>query len=119
MRVCGLGAASGFFGIGGGFLVVPGLIYGSGMMILNAIGSSLVSVTVFGLTTAANYALSGLIDWGVALEFVIGGVVGGFSGRKLAMRLSSEKRTLTYVFAGVIFAVAVYMLIRTGGAFIP
>ena len=54
---------SGFFGIGGGFLIVPALMLAAGMPILNAIGSSLVSVTAFGLTTAGNYAWSGLVDW--------------------------------------------------------
>lgn len=57
----GTGTLSGFFGIGGGFLIVPALMFATGMPILSAIGSSLVSVTTFGLTTAANYALSGLV----------------------------------------------------------
>src|SRR5262249_51551743 len=55
-----VGAFSGFFGIGGGFLIVPRIMLGSGMPILNAIGSSLLSVGTFGLTTAVNYALSNL-----------------------------------------------------------
>jgi uncharacterized membrane protein YfcA len=63
-----VGAISGFFGIGGGFLIVPGLMLGSGMPILNAIGSSLLSVGSFGLTTAVNYALSGLVEWTIALR---------------------------------------------------
>ena len=54
-----VGALSGFFGIGGGFLIVPGLIGATAMPLINAIGSSLVSVTAFGLTTAASYAWSG------------------------------------------------------------
>ena len=108
------GVISGFFGIGGGFLIVPGIMLGSGMPILNAIGSSLFSVGAFGLTTAINYAFSGLVDWAVAAEFIAGGVVGGLIGMKLAMRLSEMKRALSYVFAGVIFAVAAYMLYRTG-----
>ena len=54
-----VGAISGFFGIGGGFLIVPGMMFGGGMPILKAIGSSLLSVGTFGLTTAINYALSG------------------------------------------------------------
>jgi len=53
-----VGALSGFFGIGGGFLIVPGLIGATAMPLINAIGSSLVSVTAFGLTTAASYAWS-------------------------------------------------------------
>jgi len=110
------GAVSGFFGIGGGFLIVPGLLLGSGMAVLNAIGSSLFSVGAFGLTTAANYALSGLVDWTVAGLFIAGGVIGGFAGMKAAVGLSTRKGALTQVFAGVLFAVAAYMLYRNAGA---
>jgi len=109
-----VGAVSGFFGIGGGFLIVPGLMLGSGMPILNAIGSSLFSVGSFGLTTAVNYALSGLIDWPIALLFIAGGIGGGVAGTWSAVRLSADRHLLTRIFAGVIFAVAVYMLARTG-----
>ncbi len=109
----GAGTISGFFGIGGGFLIVPGLMLGSGMPILNAIGSSLVSVGVFGLTTAVNYARSGLIDPRLAAEFIVGGAVGGVLGLKIAVRLASHRRSLTLLFAGVIFAVAAYMLVHT------
>jgi len=110
------GAISGFFGIGGGFLIVPGIMLGSGMPILNAIGSSLFSVGAFGLTTAANYAASGLIDWAIAVNFVIGGAVGGLAGIGLATRLGAHRRALTTIFASVIFVVAAYMLVRTGAA---
>jgi uncharacterized protein len=109
-----VGAFSGFFGIGGGFLIVPGIMLGSGMVILNAIGSSLLSVGAFGLTTAINYALSGLIDWKIATLFIAGGLVGGIFGTRAAIRLAADRRTLTYTFAAVIFAVAIYMLVRTG-----
>ncbi len=109
------GAISGFFGIGGGFLIVPGLLLGSGMAVINAIGSSLFSVGTFGLATAANYAMSGLVDWTVAGLFIVGGVAGGFLGMKAAVRLSARKGTLTRVFAGVLFAVAAYMLYRNAG----
>lgn len=108
------GAVSGFFGIGGGFLIVPGLMLASGMPILNAVGSSLFSVGAFGLTTATNYALSGLVDWTVAVEFVVAGGLAGLLGLRAAVRLSEYRRGLTYVFATVIFVVAAYMLARTG-----
>ncbi len=109
-----VGAFSGFFGIGGGFLIVPGIMLGSGMAILSAIGSSLLSVGAFGLTTAINYAISGLIDWKVAALFIVGGLVGGIFGTRTAVRLAADRRKLIYTFAAVIFAVAVYMLVRTG-----
>lgn len=104
------GALSGFFGIGGGFLIVPGIMLGSGMAILNAVGSSLFSVGVFGLTTAVNYAADGLVDWRIAGEFVAGGIVGGFVGLGLAKRLSARKGALNKVFAGLVLAVAAYVL---------
>ena len=106
------GAISGFFGIGGGFLIVPGIMLGSGMPILNAIGSSLFSVGAFGLTTAASYALSGLVDWRVAVEFALGGALGGLLGTGLAGRLAVRRRLLTAIFAGVIIVVAVYVGLR-------
>ena len=107
------GALSGFFGIGGGFLIVPGLIMATGMPILNAVGSSLVAVSAFGLTTASNYALSGLIDWPLAALFIGGGVFGGLLGTRSAKLLAGRKGALNTVFAGLIFVVAIYMLVRS------
>lgn len=109
------GLFSGFFGIGGGFLVVPGLIAGAGMPIISAVGSSLFSVAAFGLTTSVVYAFSGMIDWTVALEFIAGGAIGGWLGMKLAVRLAGGRRLFTWVFAAVIFAVAVYVMKRSVG----
>jgi uncharacterized membrane protein YfcA len=109
------GALSGFFGIGGGFLIVPALIVATGMPILYAVGSSLVAVTAFGLTTAANYALSGLVDWSLAALFISGGVLGGLLGARFANSLAGRKGALNTVFAALIFAVAIYMLVRSLG----
>lgn len=110
------GLLSGFFGIGGGFLIVPGLVASTGMPIINAIGSSLVAVTAFGLATALNYALSGLLDWPLALAFCGGGVFGGWMGTRSAYALSARKGALNMVFAGLIFAVAAYMLWKSAHA---
>ena len=107
------GALSGFFGIGGGFLIVPGLMLATGMPILNAVGSSLVAVTAFGLTTAANYAASGAVDWILAGLLLCGGVLGGFVGSRSAHALASRKGYLSMTFATLIFAVAIYMLVRS------
>lgn len=108
-----VGALSGFFGIGGGFVIVPGLIAATAMPLINAIGSSLVSVTAFGLTTAASYAWSGLVDWPLALMFIAGGAVGGLAGTRLARHLSSHKNALTRVFSGIVIAVGLYVIARS------
>lgn len=104
------GLLSGFFGIGGGFLIVPGLIVATGMPIYNAMATSLVAVTSFGVTTSASYALSGLIDWPIAATFVGGGLIGAVTGGRLASHLSTKRGALTRLFAALIFAVAAYML---------
>ena len=110
------GVMSGFFGIGGGFLIVPGLMVSTRMPIYYAVGSSLVGVTAFGLTTAFNYALDGWVDWPLAAVFIGGGVLGGLVGARLAKALSGQKGLLNTVFAGLIFVVAFYMLYRSAGA---
>jgi len=108
-----VGLLSGFFGIGGGFLVVPGLIAATAMPLINAIGSSLVSVTAFGMTTAASYAVSGFVDWPLAGLFIAGGAAGGFFGMRLAHRLSHHKHALSRIFAAVVIAVGIYVVVRS------
>jgi uncharacterized protein len=107
------GSLSGFFGIGGGFLIVPALMAATGMPIMNAVSSSLVAVTAFGLTTALSYAWSGLVAWDLAGLFIAGGIVGGLAGTRLARHLSVRRGALNMVFSAVIAAVAIYMLIRS------
>jgi uncharacterized protein len=115
LAVIGLAAGflSGFFGIGGGFLIVPGLMLATGMSILNAIASSLLAVTAFGATTAANYAISGAVDWLIAALFLVGGAFGGFAGSRLAHALAGRRGVLNLTFAALIFLVAIYMLVRS------
>jgi len=112
--IAGLGLAtgtlSGFFG--GGFLIVPALMLATGMPIMNAVSSSLVAVTAFGLTTAASYAWSGLISWELAGLFIAGGIAGGLLGTRLAQYLSARRGALNMVFSAVIIVVALYMLAR-------
>lgn len=107
-----VGALSGFFGIGGGFLVVPGIVAATGMPMIYAIGSSLVSVTAFGLTTAGNYALSGLVDWTLVAFFIAGGLAGGLLGRLAASRLAGSKTALSRIFALVVASVGAYVIWR-------
>jgi uncharacterized protein len=82
------------------------------MPIMNAVSSSLVAVTAFGMTTALSYAWSNLVSWGLAGLFIAGGVVGGMVGTRSARHLSERRGALNIVFAAVIIAVALYMLAR-------
>ncbi len=107
-----VGALSGFFGIGGGFLIVPGLILAADMPMLLAIGTSLAAVTGFGLTTALSYAWSGLVDWRLAFVFIAGGVAGGLVGAWVGRALAGHKAALTRVFAALVLVVGLYVAAR-------
>lgn len=108
----GVGLLAGFFGIGGGFLIVPGLMLAAGMPITNAIGTSLIGVTAFGLTTAASYAASGLVDWPLVALVVIGGFLGSQLGSKANAALGADLKTLTRVFALFIMAVGAFVVAK-------
>ncbi len=107
-----VGLLSGFFGIGGGFLIVPGLMLATGMPLTMAIGTSLVAVAAFGAATAASYAVSGMIDWPIAGLFVLGGLVGGIAGVAFGKALAARKRALNLTFAGLVILVGLYVVAR-------
>ena len=109
----GVGTLSGFFGIGGGFLIVPALVMSTGLPTGQAIGTSLVAVTAFGLTTATSYAAAGLVDWWLVALFILGGALGSLFGTRAARHLATKRGALTRLFAGLILAVAGYTLVRS------
>ena len=103
------GLAAGFFGIGGGFLIVPGLMLATGMTLSNAAASSLVSVALFGASTSANYALAGHVDIRLVGIVLAGGAVGGMLGVQAAKALAGRAKLARKGFAGLIIAVAGYV----------
>ena len=120
-----VGFASGFFGIGGGFLIVPGLLASSKIKIGMAIGTSLLAVGTFGVVTAIRYAMvapglqyvsSGVIGdvlVFVAIVYVLGGIFGGYLGTKLSVNLGGRKGTLRKVFSVIIILVGIYVAVES------
>lgn len=105
----GVGFAAGFFGIGGGFLIVPGLIIATAMPLPLAIGTSLVVVSSLGLTAATSYAVSGLVDWSVTLLLLAGRVAGMVAGIAVGEVLSTRKGRFERWFAAMVIVVAGYV----------
>lgn len=105
------GLAAGFFGIGGGFLIAPGLVAATGMTLANAGASSLLSVTLFGTATSAAYATSGLVSWPLFAALVVGGGGGALAGLPLSRRLAGNPRIARMLFAAMVIAVAAYILV--------
>jgi hypothetical protein len=106
------GLAAGFFGIGGGFLIVPALMAATGMPIANAAACSLVSVALFSATTAANYALSGLVDLPLTGIFVVGGAAGGWLGLRASKLLVARALLARRLFAALVLVMAAYVAWR-------
>lgn len=106
------GALAGFFGIGGGFLIVPSLMLATGMPIRFAIGTSLFSITVFGLVTSTSYAFAGEVMWSAVAWFVAGGIAGSVAGQLLGKKLADRRSALQAVFAVFVLAVGAFTLIR-------
>jgi uncharacterized membrane protein YfcA len=106
------GLAAGFFGIGGGFLIAPGLMSATGMTLANASASSLVSVALFGSATSVSYAAAGKVIWPLFAALVAGGAAGTLIALPLAKRLESKAALARKLFAALVIAVALYILIK-------
>jgi hypothetical protein len=107
-----VGTLAGFFGIGGGFLIVPALMLATGMTITSAIATSLVAITVFGATTASTYAFAGEVLWRSVGLFVIGGILGSVAGQTLGRRLKNHKPMLQSLFAAFVLGIGVFTIYK-------
>jgi hypothetical protein len=105
------GFAAGFFGIGGGFLIVPGLMAATGMTLANAGASSLVSVALFGGATSLSYGIAGQVAWPVFGALVAGGGAGTLAALPLARRLQARAGLARVIFAFMVIAVAIAILL--------
>lgn len=108
------GLAAGFFGIGGGFLIVPALIFAAGLPIQLAIGTSLLVVAALGATTATSYAISGMVAWPLFGLLVLGGAAGSLLGARIGGWLLGRKRTMELGFAMLVIGVGVYVAAKAG-----
>ncbi len=101
----GVGLLTGFLGVGGGFLIVPALIFFAGLETKVAVGTSLAIIALnsaAGLLGQVRYVE---LEWGLTLVFTGLTLAGMFVGLNLGERLSEE--TLRRAFASVLVAVAV------------
>jgi len=106
------GAAAGFFGIGGGFLIAPGLMAATGMTFANASASSLLSVSLFGSATSFSYAVSGLLLWPIFFALIWGGSIGTILALPISKKITTNNVIAQRSFAMMVIAVAIYIFIK-------
>ncbi|MFR9787200.1 sulfite exporter TauE/SafE family protein [Streptomyces sp. MB22_4] len=104
----GLGAVTGFLGVGGGFLAVPALVGVLKLPMRRAVGTSLLVITINSLAALGARAGTGMhLDWAVVAPFTAAAMLGAWDGKRLAKKLKGG--TLQRVFAWVLLAVALFM----------
>jgi len=109
-RVVGAGLAvgllTGFFGVGGGFVLVPALTLALGLAMPEAVGTSLLVIALNSAAALLARVGTGPFEWAVIVPFTLAAVAGSLAGKKVADRLRAE--TLTRAFAVLLIAVAVW-----------
>lgn len=104
------GFASGLFGIGGGLIIVPVLVFAFGFSQHLAQGTTLaMMVPPIGIAAAWTYYQKGDVDIKVALLICVGFLVGSIFGARLATSISNE--LLGRIFGGAILVVALKMIL--------
>ncbi len=102
----GLGFLTGFLGVGGGFLIVPTLVFVLGLSMRNAIATSLFVITLNSMSSLFTHAFDGSIDWAVAGLFVLGGMSGNVIGLAIGKRLAHQQ--LKQIFAVFVMGVGLF-----------
>ncbi|PJJ02528.1 hypothetical protein BX264_2875 [Streptomyces sp. 2333.5] len=102
-----VGLLTGFFGVGGGFVVVPALTLVLGLEMPVAIGTSLLVILINSLTALGTRAGTGTLDWPLLAGFAACAAVGSNLGNRLTARLRPQ--ALNTAFAGLVTVLAVAM----------
>ncbi|MFG2309355.1 sulfite exporter TauE/SafE family protein [Streptomyces sp. NPDC048566] len=106
----GLGAVTGFLGVGGGFLAVPALVSVLSLPMRRAVGTSLLVITINSLAALGARAGTGThLDWAVVAPFTAAAILGAWDGKRLAKKL--DVQSLQRLFAYVLLAVAAFMVV--------
>lgn len=108
----GVGVLTGFFGVGGGFLIVPALTLRLDVGFRRAVATSLVIITLTGSIALTSHLIAGTrIDVPVTASLAGATALGAVAGTMVGKRL--PEAALGRAFASVVFSIAVFMLVDT------
>ncbi|MEO8264932.1 MAG: sulfite exporter TauE/SafE family protein [Ilumatobacteraceae bacterium] len=107
-----VGLLTGFFGVGGGFVIVPALVLALGFTMPEAIGTSLLVITINSAVALTTRLQAGAIEWGTVIPFTIASLVGVVVGSHLAH--TRDSTSLQRWFVGLLVVVALYTAARSG-----
>jgi hypothetical protein len=104
----GTGVLTGFFGVGGGFVIVPALVLLLGLPLTLAVGTSLLVIALTSGAALAAHLASGSIDWLIASTFAAAAIAGALAGRRLGAIIDPQR--LGQLFALLLVAIAVLLV---------
>ena len=107
-----VGLLTGFFGVGGGFVIVPALVLALRFTMPEAIGTSLLVIAINALVALSTRLHAGTIDWGTVIPFTVASLIGVVIGGRLAS--TRDARSLQRWFVGLLVVVAIYTAVRSG-----
>jgi uncharacterized membrane protein YfcA len=107
-----VGLLTGFFGVGGGFVIVPALVLALGFTMPEAVGTSLLVITINSAVALTTRLHAGSIEWGTVIPFTIASLLGVIVGSRLASTRDSS--SLQRWFVGLLVVVAIYTATRSG-----
>ena len=102
------GVASGLFGVGGGIVMVPAMMFFMTMDIKRAVGTSLAVIIPTALMGSFKHLQQGNLDWRVALSLAPMAIIGGYAGAWLTTQISSAN--LKRAFGGFLVLVGCRLL---------
>ena len=111
----GAGFLSGVFGVGGGILIVPGLVFFAKMDQRRAHGTSLAAVLPISIASLITYWSHDHVDWHVALWLAIGAIGGAILGTKLLKTARHDVLSYGFAFILVLSAVRLYWTTSADG----
>lgn len=106
----GVGLITGLIGVGGGFLIVPALVFVAKLPMRLAIGTSLLVITMNALSGFAGYIGTVPIDWYLVSWFTAVAAVGSIAGTLISKRVPQKR--LKQVFGVLLIGVSLYVLYR-------
>ena len=107
-----VGLLTGLFGVGGGFVIVPGLVLALGYAMPEAIGTSLLVIAINSAVALSTRLQSGSIEWATVIPFTAASLLGVVAGARLASTRDSS--SLQRWFIGLLIVVAAYTAVRSG-----
>jgi uncharacterized membrane protein YfcA len=110
LEAMGVGSLTALIGVGGGFVIVPALVYLARMPIRSAVGSSLLIIAFNALSSFLGNVGEVAIDWPLAISFTAIAAIGAVGGTRLGRRVPQNR--LKQAFAGLIIVLGSYLILR-------